>query len=291
MTSKKVIVRCVYNTRNMRDYVTIQKQMQISTEKLVLPPALRLFTLEGKTALITGAGTGLGREIAVGLAMAGAEVMLTGRRREPLAKLARELEGFPVAYCMADVSVKEDVQNLVATTIEKFGKIDILINNAGTTHRSPIIEFEEEEYDRVVQVNMRSCFLCTKYVGIEMVKAGRGGSIINIGSGAGRNGLKHSIAYCASKGGMVMLTRAAAIEWAEYNIRVNIIMPGTFKTGLLHKCAEEDPKYIEKIIQLHPLGRFGEPEEIVGACIYLASDNSAFMTGDVMFIDGGGNAR
>jgi len=275
----------------MRVSEAIKRQMQISSAKVMLPPALRIFSLEGKTAIVTGASSGLGREMAIGLAMAGAEVMLVARRLEPLESLAKELKDFPVAVCTADVSEAEDIKAMVSATIKQFGKIDVLVNNAGTTHRRSIIEFEDEEYDRVIKVNMRSCFLCTKYAGKEMLQAGNGGSVINIGSGAGRDGRKDSIAYSGSKGGMVMLTRAAAIEWATEKIRVNIIMPGTFKTPLLQKCIDGDDRYIEKQMKRLPVGRFGEPEEIVGACIYLASDNSTFMTGHVMYVDGGGNAQ
>ena len=223
--------------------------------------------------------------------MAGANVMLVARREEPLKQLAEELKDFPVAWCSADVSKAEDVKRMVDKTVERFGRIDILVNNAGTTKRTPIVEFPDEEYDRIIAVNMRSCWLCQKYAGEQMLKQGQGGSIINVGSGAGHDGKKDSVPYGASKGGMVMLSRGAAIEWATQGIRVNIIMPGTFKTPLFQKCIDNDTHYVEKQLRRLPIGRFGEPQEIVGICIYLASDNSAFMTGGVIYIDGGGNAQ
>lgn len=270
----------------------IHKKMTVETGRKLLPPALALFSLEGKTAVVTGASSGLGREMAIGLAMAGAEVMLVARREEPLRALAEELNGYPVAWVSADVSRAEDVKRMVDAAIERFGKIDVLVNNAGTTYRSPIVDCPDEEYDRIIAVNQRSCWLCQKYVGEKMLERGKGGSIINIGSGAGHDGKKNSVPYCASKGAMVMLTRGAAIEWADQGIRVNIIMPGTFKTPLFQACIDKDGQdYIDKQLRRLPVGRFGEPQEIVGACIYLASDNSAFMTGNVMYLDGGGNAQ
>ena len=269
----------------------IQYQMQVEHGKKELPPALSMFSLEGKTAVITGASNGLGKQIAMGYAMAGAQVMLVARGEEKLKALKEQLAGYDVEYCCADVSVSEDVQRMVKETIDRFGKIDILVNNAGTTRRGPMIEYPDEEYDRIIAVNMRSCWLCQKYCGAEMLKRGKGGSIINIGSGAGHDGKKDSVPYGASKGGMVMLSRGAAMEWALDGIRVNIVMPGTFKTDLFAKCIENDPHYVEKQMRRLPIGRFGEPAEIVGICIYLACDNSAFMTGGIIYVDGGGNAQ
>ncbi len=275
----------------MSEHTEIKKQMIVDSEKKLLPPALSLFSLEGKTAIVTGASSGLGREIAIGFAMAGANVMLVARREEKLRELAEELKDFPVAWCKADVSETEDVKAMVEATVERFGRIDVLVNDAGTSHRGAIKDYPDELYDTIIKANMRSCWLCQKYVGIQMLKQGDGGSIINIGSGAGHDGKKESVHYCASKGGMLMLSRGAAIEWANEGIRVNIVMPGQFKTPLLHKCISIDPDYVEKVLPRIPIHRFGEPQEIVGICIYLASDSSSFMTGGVIYLDGGGNAQ
>ena len=266
--------------------------MNITGEKITAYPALGIFSLEGKTAVITGAGSGLGREIAIGLAMSGASVVLAARSLGPISELAEELQsyGYQALPVSTDVTKTEDVQRMVRETLDHFGRIDVLVNSAGSTWRSPIVDFDEKEFDRVIELNLKGSFLCLKYVGIEMLKTG-GGSIINVGSGAGQNGMENSIAYCASKGGVSMLTKAAAIEWVQQGIRVNCIMPGTFKTPLLEECIRQQPDYAQVILQKHPIGRFGELEEIVGICVYLASDNSKFMTGDLIFIDGGGNAR
>ena len=266
--------------------------MKITSEKFTAYPALKLFSLEGKVALITGASSGLGREAAIGMAMAGAAVVLVGRRIEPLEKLADELKqnGYDALPVSADVTVSADVQRMVKTTVDAYGRIDVLVNSAGSTWRCAIVDFDEAEYDRVVDLNMKGTFLCMKHVGAHMLKNG-GGSIINVNSGAGQNGMANSIAYCGSKGGVTMLTKAAAIEWAKEGVRVNSIMPGTFKTPLLEECIVQQPDYAEVIMKKHPIGRFGELEEIVGIFIYLASDNSKFMTGGLIFIDGGSNAQ
>ncbi len=265
------------------------KYLDITTNKETLPPALKLFDLTGKVAIVTGASSGLGKEMAKGLAMAGATVLLVARREEPLKATKEEFKGLDVDYFCADVSKSEDVKALVKAALDKYGKIDVLVNDAGTTFRCSLEEFPEEEFDRVMNVNLKSCFLCTKYVGQVMLKQGNG-SIINIGSGAGAVAIPCSAAYCASKGGMVQLTKAAAIDWCKKGVRANIIMPGTFYTPLLQACIDKEPDYADKWLDRHPIGRFGYPEEIVGICVYLASDNSKFMTGNVIFLDGGGNA-
>ena len=265
------------------------KHVEINTERVLLPGVLKMFDLTGKTAIVTGASSGLGREMACALALAGARVMLAARSEQPLKETKAYLSGCQTEYFCADVSKAEDVRALVGHTMESFGRIDVLINNCGTTYRCAAEEFPDEEYDRIIAVNLRSAFLCSKYAGREMLRQGRG-SIINIGSGAGGHAIPYSAAYCTSKGGMVMLTKAMAIDWAKKGVRVNIIMPGTFRTPLLQACIDKDSSYGDKWLKMHPVGRFGEPEEIAGLAIYLASDSSSFMTGNVLYLDGGGHA-
>ncbi len=265
------------------------KHVEVNTSKQQLPHILKLFDLTGKVAIVTGASSGLGREMATALALAGAAVMLVARKEQPLSETVSYLKGCVTDYFCADVSDSGQVQAMVAHTMEKFGRIDVLINNCGTTYRCDAQDFPDEEFDRILNVNLRSAFLCSKYAGREMLRQGSG-SIINIGSGAGGHAIPSSAAYCTSKGGMVMLTKSMAIDWAQKGVRVNIIMPGTFRTPLLQACIDKDPAYGDKWLTLHPIGRFGEPEEIAGLAIYLASDNSAFMTGNVLYLDGGGHA-
>jgi len=263
--------------------------LEVNPGRSDLPNVLNMFELTGKVAIVTGGSSGLGREMATALALAGASVMLSARREEPLKEAKERLAGCDVDYCCADVSNADDVKNLVARTLERFGRIDILINNCGTTYRCAPEEFPDEEYDKIIAINLRSAFLCSKYAGREMIKQG-GGSIINIGSGAGGHAIPSSAAYCTSKGGMVMLTKAMAMDWAKKGVRVNIIMPGTFKTPLLQACIDKDPTYGDRWLKIHPMGRFGEPKEIAGIAIYLASDASSFMTGNVIHLDGGAQA-
>lgn len=267
------------------------QHLELNTQPKALPPVLDMFNLGGKVAIVTGGSSGLGKEMATGLALAGAKVMLAARKEEPLKETRDALidAGCDADYCCADVSLSEDVQNLVKKTIERFGRIDALINNCGTTYRCEADKFPDEEFDRIIATNLRSAFLCSKYCAQQMIKQGVGGSIINIGSGAGGHAIKHSTAYCTSKGGMVMLTKSMALDWAREGIRVNIIMPGTFRTPLLDACCDKDPTYADKWLKQHPVGRFGEPKEIAGCAIYLVSDASSFTTGTVIYVDGGGH--
>ena len=263
--------------------------LKIDSGRSELPNVLKMFDLSGKVAIVTGGSSGLGKEMAAALALAGASVMLAARREGPLKETKESLVGCDVDYCCVDVSVAEDVKRLVARTLERFGRIDVLINDCGTTYRCPAEDFPDEEFDRIIAVNLRSAFLCSKYAGREMIKQGSG-SIINIGSGAGGHAIPSSAAYCTSKGGMVMLTKAMALDWAKKGVRVNIVMPGTFRTPLLQACIDKDPTYGDKWLKMHPIGRFGEPKEIGGIAIYLASDASTYMTGNVIYLDGGGHA-
>lgn len=267
------------------------QHLKLDTEKKLLPPVLDMFNLSGKVAIVTGGSSGLGKEMATGLALAGASVMLAARREGPLKETADELNncGCDVDYFCADVSKSEDVQALMEATVKRFGRIDALINDCGTTYRCEADQFPDEEFDRILDINLRSAFLCSKYAAQQMMKQGQGGSIINIGSGAGGHAIKHSTAYCTSKGGMVMLTKSMALDWATTGIRVNIVMPGTFRTPLLDACCEKDPTYGEKWLKLHPVGRFGEPKEIAGIAVYLVSDASTYTTGTVIYVDGGGH--
>ena len=246
----------------------------------------KLFNLKGKTAIVTGASSGIGKEITFGLAEAGCEVMLVARDKQKLIQTTNQIPYNRTSYFCADVSESKDVQLMTENAIVQFGKIDVLVNCVGTTFRAPFEDVPDEQFDHVFQTNARSCFLTTKYVGREMLKSGKG-HIINIGSVAGSIVVCGSSAYCASKAAMIMITKSAAVEWASRGIRVNIIMPGAFNTPLLQYCIDNDPEYEKRTISQHPIGRFGNPTEIVGLVIYLACDNSDFMTGSVLYLDGG----
>jgi NAD(P)-dependent dehydrogenase (short-subunit alcohol dehydrogenase family) len=266
--------------------------MELKSEKILVFPALKLFSLEGRTAIITGAGSGLGMEIAKGFAMSGADVALVDRNFEPLKELADELAnaGFRALAVKADVTSSVDVKSATDLIAKEFGGIDILINCAGIrTRPMPIEEFDEKEWDKIIDVNLKGVFLFTKYAAREMLKKGKG-SIVNFGSMGSIVAIPTSVAYCSSKGGVAMITKTAACEWAKKGIRVNALLPGVFETPLMKQGVEQgktDPKFLENWMARFPIGRFGKPEEIVGACIFLASDASSYVTGHLLSIDGG----
>lgn len=262
-----------------------------STESLKtpLPKWLKKFSLEDKVAIITGAGSGLGKEVSKGMALSGASVVLVDIDYDSVVTQAREFtsEGLAAEPLRADVTIKEEVCSTVEYVSEKYGRIDIMANLAGITRRMPLEKFNEDDFDAVINVNLKGTFLFTKYTGAQMLKQENGGSIINFGSLGSLVAIPESAAYCASKGGVALLTKTAAVEWASRKVRVNAIIPGTFFTPLLQYCIDENPEYGEAMLQRFPIGRFGEPEEIVGACIYLASDASSYTTGALLIVDGG----
>ena len=245
------------------------------------------FQLKGKKAIVTGSSQGLGREIAVGLAEQGASLILADIvYPEETAILVERIESrcLPI---QADVSDEAAVKEMVEKSVSEFGKIDILVNNAGITQTgfTPTEDTLVEEWDRVIQVNLRGTFLCSKYLGKQMIGKG-GGNIINIASTAGFNGVPRASAYCASKAGVILLTKSLALEWAKYNIRVNAIAPHYLETELTKGVRVSD-KVFDGIIKQIPLRRFAKPEEILGTLLLLASPASSYITGSVIVVDGG----
>jgi NAD(P)-dependent dehydrogenase (short-subunit alcohol dehydrogenase family) len=247
--------------------------------------------LEGKSAIITGASKGLGREISLSFAREGAFVGLFSRDERALISLKEEIEkaGGKSMILKGDATVYEDVKNAVQKFIEEAGKIDILVNNAGIGEVIPVLEMKEEDWDRTINANLKSVFFFSKEAGKHMVKA-RSGRIINIASINGIKGEGNLTAYCASKAGVIGFTKALALEWAPYNVLVNAVAPGYFVSEMTRK-ALEDEKMRERLIRRIPLRRFASPEEIAGIVLYLASDMSSFVTGSVFVIDGGETAR
>lgn len=246
-----------------------------------------LFNLHGKTALVTGSGGGLGLTIARGLAEAGAAVILNGRSEEKLAKATESLatEGLAVSSCPFDVTQSEQVCEAVAGITARCGTIDVLVNNAGITRRGPLVELDTGDWNAVIATNLTAPFLVAREVARGMIQR-RAGKIINICSLMSQLARPTTGAYAAAKGGLQMLTRAMATEWAQHNIQANGIGPGYFITEMTQKLAD-DPQFDSWIKGRTPAARWGLPEELIGAAIFLASDASSFVSGQVVFVDGG----
>jgi NAD(P)-dependent dehydrogenase (short-subunit alcohol dehydrogenase family) len=246
------------------------------------------FDLTGKVAVVTGAGRGIGRAIAEGLARHGARVVLTGRTEATLAEAAAAI-GKAASVHVADIAREPDVLALRDAVLARGWRIDVLVNNAGI---NPIFRGIErvslEDWQSIIDINLTGTFLCCKHLGGAMVEQGAG-SIINISSVAGHVGLLRSVPYCASKGGVEMLTRALALDWAKRGVRVNTLAPGWVDTDLTHGLLEHDT-HGRRLLDHTPMGRFATPGDMVGAAVFLASDASAYMTGQSLLIDGGWTA-
>lgn len=248
-----------------------------------------LFDLTGKVALVTGGSRGIGRAICLGLATFGADVAVVARTPETGQDTARKVEdlGRRSVFVQADVANLAEVRRAADETVNRLGRLDILVNNAGIGVQDPAENVTPEEWDRVIGVNLKGLFFMSQAAAKVMIARGEGGRIINIASIFGIVGSELGASvYHASKGAVVNLTRALACEWAKYNILVNSIGPGFIVTDMT-KAIQEMPALAELLEKRHALGRFGCPEEIVGATVFLASRASTFVTGENLFVDGG----
>jgi 2-deoxy-D-gluconate 3-dehydrogenase len=249
---------------------------------------LNKFSLAGKSGIVTGAGTGIGKAIARGLAEAGADVVMAGRNLERLERAAGEFPGNGGRLVPAQVDMKQprSIESLVERTIAEFGKIDFLFNNAGTIHRAPTEEFPKEAWEEVIQVNLTGPFLLAQAVARMMIAKQIRGKIINTSSLIAVFGGKTVPAYAASKGGLTQLTKAMCNDFGRYGINVNAIGPGWVKTGLT-QALQQDPQRYHEIIARIPLGRWADPEDLAGTAVFLASSASDYISGQVLFVDGG----
>jgi len=250
--------------------------------------------LAGKVALVTGAASGIGRATALLFAREGASVAVIDLDREggPAVVAAIEEQGGRAIFAPCDVARTQDCQRAVRRTVEELGGLDVLFNNAGIIRRANALETSEEEWDRVMAVNVKSIFLFCKYAVPVMAQAG-GGAIVNTASNWGLFGGQDALSYCASKGAVVNMTRALAMDHAGQNIRVNCVCPGDTDTPMLRDEARqlgEDERGFLQASARRPLGRVGTPDDIAQAVLYLASDASAFVTGICLSVDGGGSA-
>lgn len=243
--------------------------------------------LKNKVAIVTGSRRGIGKEIALALAKAGANVVVSDINLDDCNKVVEEIKaiGKKGLAVKADVSNPEDVSQMINLTTEKFGKIDILVNNAGIYMQKSLTDVTEQDFDRVLDINLKGVFLCSKAAVPEMIKQGKG-KIINITSIAGQVGFANSSAYCASKGAIINMTRELALELAQYKINVNAIGPGVIETDMTKELLK-DKATRETLLANIPLSRIGKPEDIANAALFLASDNSDYITGITLFVDGG----
>jgi NAD(P)-dependent dehydrogenase (short-subunit alcohol dehydrogenase family) len=251
-----------------------------------------MFKLDGRVALVTGGNRGLGFVMAQALAEAGADVVITSRDQQKAEQSARTLAettgrralGLPV-----DVTSPPQVEQMMQTIVNTFGRLDILVNNAGINIRKPASEFDDASWHLIQETNLTAPFLCARAAARYMKEQGYG-RIINLASMLGMVGLAERSAYCASKGGVIQLTKVLALEWAKYNIIVNALCPGPFATEL-NTVVMNDPEANKLFIDHIPLGRWGKPEELKGVIIFLASDAASFMTGSALTFDGGWTAE
>ena len=245
------------------------------------------FSLEGKVALVTGGGRGLGRGIALALAEAGADVVVASRTRSDLEAVAGEIEakGRRARVVVGDVSAPREAHRLVKGAADWRGRLDVLVNAAGVNRRIPSLELREEDWDWILGVNLKGTFFVCQAAGEVMVNQGKG-SIINIASLLSAVGIPTLAPYAASKTGVVGLTRVLAAEWGPHGVRVNAIAPGYFRTKMTEGLFS-NPKWVERLKRQVPLSRGGFPEDLGGAAVFLASDASRYITGQVIYVDGG----
>ncbi|WP_404466433.1 SDR family NAD(P)-dependent oxidoreductase [Planococcus rifietoensis] len=244
---------------------------------------LASFRLEGKTAIVTGAGKGIGRAIALALGEAGANVLLVARTESDLEQVMEEMAGDRTAYAVADVTDRNEIQSAVEKAVEQFGSVDILVNNAGMNIRSKLDDATDSEWHRIMDTNAQSVFMFSQEAAKHMTK---GASIINVSSVGGDRALKTGVVYAASKAAIIQMTKVMAMEWGERGIRVNAIGPWYFRTPLTENLLS-DQEYLDSILAVTPLKRVGELPEVASPVVFLASDAAGYITGQTLFIDGG----
>ncbi|MDZ5711967.1 SDR family NAD(P)-dependent oxidoreductase [Jeotgalibacillus haloalkalitolerans] len=246
------------------------------------------FRLDGKKAIITGAGRGIGRALAIGFSLAGAEVILCSRTESELNQVKSDIEdlGGTASVYQMDVTNTTELKATVERIFSDHHQVDILINNAGMNIRSKANDVTEEEWIKIMDTNVKSAFMMSQAVGAKMQEQVNGGSILSVSSVAGHVALKTGVVYAASKAAMIQMTKVLAYEWGSHGVRVNSIGPWYFETPLT-KHLLEDEEYLNEILAVTPLKRVGQVEELVGPALFLSSDAGSYVTGQTLFVDGG----
>ncbi|MGD7045389.1 SDR family NAD(P)-dependent oxidoreductase [Jeotgalibacillus proteolyticus] len=246
------------------------------------------FALTGKTAIVTGAGRGIGKALAAGLAEAGAEVILLSRTEKELKETARQIKdrGGKAYYLTVDVTDREHIHQAIGQIRKKSGRIDILINNAGMNIRSKAEDVTDSEWNTIMDTNLKSAFMMSQEVGKVMKEQWTGGSILSVSSVAGQTALRTGVAYGASKAALIQMTKILAFEWGKDGIRVNSIGPWYFDTPLTEKLLS-DEKYLKDILAVTPLNRVGQLKELIGPALFFVSEAGSYVTGQTLFVDGG----
>jgi len=249
------------------------------------------FDLSGKVALVTGASRGIGFAAATALAAAGADVIVCSRNLPALGDVVKEIElsGRKTLATQVDVSDPSSVRNMIAEARRAFGRLDILVNSAGQISRKPATEWSIQEWSESIDVNLRGTFLCCQEAGRNMILRREGGKIINVASLLSTIGVPNIVPYASSKGGVASLTRSLAVEWAKYGINVNAVGPGYVRTELT-RALQNDATRSSNIVSRIPIGRWGTPQDLKGAFVFLASRASDYITGQIIYVDGGWTA-
>jgi NAD(P)-dependent dehydrogenase (short-subunit alcohol dehydrogenase family) len=247
----------------------------------------QLFSLEGKVAVVTGGTSGIGRALSLGLASAGADVVATARREQQVNDTAAAIEslGRKTLRVTSDVGERATLEKLLAAVLEKFTKVDILVNCAGIIKRAPTLDLPEADWTNILNTNLTGTLRACQVFGRHMLERGYG-RIVNIASLNSFVALSEVAAYAASKAGVASLTRSLAVEWSKKGITVNAVAPGVFRTDLNAQLLDSTPRGQELLMRT-PMGRFGKTEELVGSVVYLASDSASFVTGQILVVDGG----
>jgi NAD(P)-dependent dehydrogenase (short-subunit alcohol dehydrogenase family) len=244
--------------------------------------------LSGKTSIVTGGNQGIGFALAEGLVRCGSGVVIVNRRAAEGEKAAQRLRdaGGSAISISADVSKKDSVVEMVSKVLEHYDRIDVLVNNAGVNVRKSAIEISEEDFNKILDTNLKGFFFCCQVVAQHMIKQGKG-KIINVSSMAARFAFLNRAPYSATKAGVSQLTRTLALEWARFGLTVNAIAPGIVQTPLTAAYMQSDPERCQKVLAKVPLGRFSKPEDLMGVTLFLASDGSDYLTGQTLLVDGG----